>query len=72
MLYSTQFLLQFPGIYTIIEEGLFVRRGRQALPSIIKRYVRVHNRDASHDNTASVGVVYLKVYVSTSITNFNI
>ena len=53
---STPFLLQFPGIYTIVEDGVFVRRGGQALPSTIKRYVRVHKRDASQDSAASVRV----------------
>jgi len=53
---GTQFLLQFPGIYTIIEDGVFVRRGGQALPSTIKRYVRVRKRDVSQNSTASVRV----------------
>jgi hypothetical protein len=53
---STQFLLQFPGIYTIVEDGIFVRRGGQALPSTIKRYVRVRKRELPPDGTASVRV----------------
>jgi len=53
---GTQFLLQFPGIYTIIEDGVFVRRGGQAMPSTIKRYVRVRKRDVSQDYTASARV----------------
>ena len=53
---STQFLLEFPGIYTIIEDSVFVRRGGQAMPSTIKRYVRVRKRDVSQDYTASARV----------------
>jgi len=53
---STQFLLQFPGIYTIVEDGVFVRRGGQALPSTITRYVRVRKRDIAQDTTGSVRV----------------
>jgi len=43
---STAISLPFPGIYTIIEDGMTLRRSGATLPSRIKRYLRVWKRIA--------------------------